>query len=503
MDKAAESASSAEPSQPSPDEYDYIGPYPTQSPDDPPTYVQHDADIREHVQKLVQDARRDGPELPVLCYPKELTLDPLAVVDRQTGFLSEVIVRQRDIVDAYFKAIKSRTDEVVALFIDSGLVTTETTNDQGRTPLLAAVEAGNVRTVQQLMDYGADVNAFGVTANFSPPRYGKPQPQIRRTPLMVAAEKGNLTLVKLLIETFNADDAAIAPDGQLALRLAAANGHRDVVQYLPARRGGGWRRWKTKHQTAMRRAKKAGEKIYMFLKVLLWYIPKFFVWDVPKHLVVKPLVRGARWLGEHRKELPTIIAEWMKRTAKRVVECGKRVGRWAKTVPRKTWELIKKIPDATKELCKAIWGFIKEVPKAAWTALLWIWDGIKKIGISIGSVVGRLLSFIHTVISAVVSFFRNITLKDIWDGFCIFLRAVFIDAPVKIWEFLCKFGDVSYKVMVSLFGCLGECAWWILRALLELVVYVPKKVGVILGALAQSVGGGCQEVLIWFNPKRA
>ena len=66
---------------------------------------------------------------------------------------------------------------------------------------------------------------------------------------MIAAEKGNLTIVKLLIEAYHADDKLIAKDGQIALRLAASNGHREVVDYLPSRSGGGMKRWKRKYCT--------------------------------------------------------------------------------------------------------------------------------------------------------------------------------------------------------------------------------------------------------------
>lgn len=57
----------------------------------------------------------------------------------------------------------------------------------------------------------------------------------------MAAEKAKLLVVRYLME-HGADDALLAPDGQLALRLAAKAIHREIVAYLPSRRIGGWKR---------------------------------------------------------------------------------------------------------------------------------------------------------------------------------------------------------------------------------------------------------------------
>jgi hypothetical protein len=58
---------------------------------------------------------------------------------------------------------------------------------------------------------------------------------------MFASSIGSLPIVKLLFEApYSAHDALVAPDGQIALRLASTTaGHRTIVEYLPARRVGG------------------------------------------------------------------------------------------------------------------------------------------------------------------------------------------------------------------------------------------------------------------------
>jgi hypothetical protein len=130
-----------------------------------------------------------------------------------------------------------------------------------------------------------------------PPRY------FQRTPLQYAAEKGNLAMVKVLMEEFGADDSLVAPDGSLALRLAAQNGHGDVVAYLPARTGGSWKRWKAAHEWEMERIKAAGEKIFWFVKVIGFDIPRVLLWYAPPE-VWKQRVKVARWMKRQVVLLP-------------------------------------------------------------------------------------------------------------------------------------------------------------------------------------------------------
>lgn len=187
-----------------------------------------------------------------------------------------------DVENSFFTAIKNKQSEIVAILIESKLVTLAMVVYQGRTPLIIATAAGNVRMVQELVDFGADVNEWG--------RWKGQE----RTPLMVAAAEGNLTLVKLFMDIFHADDALVAPDGQMALRLAVEGGWREVVEFLPARRGGGWTRWKVQHAVAVRRVREAVLEIYHFCEFLVWKVPKSLVWTLPKEVVFRPCASGPR-----------------------------------------------------------------------------------------------------------------------------------------------------------------------------------------------------------------
>lgn len=108
----------------------------------------------------------------------------------------------------------------------------------------------------------------------------------------------------------------------------------------------------------------------------------------------------------------------------------------------------------------------------------------------------------HTVVVAVGTFFRNVTLKDVWDGFVAFVRAVVVEGPKRLWLWMRKFGHTAIKMLDALWGWYGRLLGWIFWILIKALTYVPRKVWEILASMFRSVGYGCKEVLIWINPKR-
>jgi hypothetical protein len=467
-----------------PQQFSINGSPKAQSPEDPPLYLENDSTLSERIAQLTQLASSHAHPLPITSYP-QIELSRRTLIYNITP--DPIIKHRQEVVDAYFEAIKTRKDEVVAALIESGVVSPETTSADGRTPLLAAIEAGHIRTVQQLMDFNADVNSFGIVSGLDPLRRSGSKddtPTIFRSPLMVAAETGNLTIVKLLIECYGADDALVAPDGELALRLAASNEHREIVRYLPTRRRGGWKRWKTKHRNAVKRIERAGVGIASFFWVLGFEVPKFFLWSIPKHAIVLPLWRCVKWMYTHPAELPERIARLLKK-----------IGRAMKKAPTVLWLF-------GKELNQFIWNSIKSSPKAMKVALLWAWSGLQKMGGVVANAFKRFISFIHTAFVAVVSFFRTITLRDIWDGFKSFLHSLFVDGPRKGWEWICAFDKMILKMLEAMWGCTGRLLRVLLRAFIGIFTYVPIRLWEILVSAAGSMGSAFREVLIWINPKR-
>lgn len=85
-----------------------------------------------------------------------------------------------------------------------------------RGSLHSAVERGDLKTVQQHIAYGTDVNA--------PNSEGW-------TPLHLAAKKGDLPITQALLKA-GADVTRQGPLGETALMLAQRGGHTTVVQAL-------------------------------------------------------------------------------------------------------------------------------------------------------------------------------------------------------------------------------------------------------------------------------
>jgi len=353
--------------------------------------------------------------------------------------------------------------------------------------------------------------------------------QVIRTPLMLAASIGSLPIVKLLFEPpYSANDALVAPDGQIALRLASAGGHRAIVEYLPSRRAGGFLRWRTHNAAAIARMKSALRKIGSFIKFFIWDLPKFFVWSIPKHGFVLPIVRLCKWCWANRKRFGCWCKHQITEMPKRVVRAGKWVGRGVKKIPKviketgkAVWNVAKKIPKAIKETGKELWKFgtqtlprwIKNIalwlwdvitvriPKAIVVVAKWIWSGISSLGKAAWDAVRKVASFLNTILQAIVTFLRNVTLRDIWNGFCDLLRAIFVTFPRTLWSWMQKFGEVSYEIMRALLGWFGELLWWIAYIVKWLVLYIPSKLWIVLQSLGSSIARGWSELMVWFNPK--
>ena len=320
---------------------------------------------------------------------------------------------------------------------------------------------------------------------------------------MYAASTGSLPIIKLLFEApYSANDTLVAPDGQIALRLASAAGHRTIVEYLPSRRAGGFLRWKTQHALAIERMKAPLRKIGSFIKVFVWHMPKFFFWSVPK-LVVLPVVRGCKWCSANRRK----FGGWCKY---QVTEMPRRIVRAGKWI----WKGVKKIPKTIKEMWKfgtqvlprwlALWFWdliTVQIPKAIVVVTRWVWSGINSLGKASWGIILKMVSLLHTILQAIVTFLRNVTLRDIWNGFCDVLRAIFVSFPMTLWSWIRRFAGVSFEVMDTLFGWFGVLLWWIVIGLQWLVLYIPFKLWIVLQNLGGSIARGCSELMVWINPR--
>jgi ankyrin repeat protein len=148
----------------------------------------------------------------------------------------------RDIWDSIFNVIENGQIDALDHFVNLGFDVNTPHPQRKQYPIFHAVKYSQTNMMRHLINLKADVNVWSVPQGlyaFSPLEYER-----SRTPLMCAAEQGNLNICKILCESAFADPMLIAPDGQTAQRLAARNGHKEIVQYLPAHRGGAFLRLK-------------------------------------------------------------------------------------------------------------------------------------------------------------------------------------------------------------------------------------------------------------------
>ncbi|KAL7931571.1 hypothetical protein V8C35DRAFT_309825 [Trichoderma chlorosporum] len=395
---------------------------------------------------------------------------------------------QREIVANFFRYIAQKQNDAVSDIIVNGFVSPDTPNDRGETPLISAVSNNDAAMVRLLVSLGATIDGYGsYSQNGS-------RTLLQRTPLQVAAAEGKLGIVKILRE-LGADDSLVAPDGAMALRLAAENGHREVVEFLPTRRGGAWKRWKVTHEKQMRRIRRILEKIGLVLEFLFWKVPKFLLWTVPKHIITtvpkaifvtlpKEIWQRRHKIGSWCNRQITKFPSHMKKTAKLTGQGMKEAGKAIQKMPGKMWEILKRIPGAL------------------WIIISWIGKGLGRIGIAAFNILKRVVSLIHTTIQAVAGFFRAITLQDIANGFRAIFRAIFIEFPKAMAYFVTSFGEISLEVLGNVLGSFGKGIFYTFALVFVLLRWLPAKIWEMLVACGVSMRKGGEELLVWINPKR-
>ncbi|TFB02766.1 hypothetical protein CCMA1212_005503 [Trichoderma ghanense] len=211
----------------------------------------------------------------------------------------------------------------------------------------------------------------------------------------------------------------------------------------------------------MQRVRRILEKIGCILKFFVWTVPKSLLWTIPKHVVT------------------TVPKAVFVTLPKEVWERRHKVGPWCKRQIYKFPIRVKKVADYAK-----------------------IATGLGNIGTAAFDILERLASLAHTIIEAVMSFFRAVTLRDVVNGFCAVLRAVFVDFPKAAAWFMTTVGKTAYEVFGYILGTLGKVIFYAVDLTIRLLGWLPRKTWEMLLGCGKSVGKGVEEVLVWINPKR-
>lgn len=377
--------------------------------------------------------------------------------------------RQQAIVTLFHTAVKEKNSELVLAMVRRGVVSPDVPDVSKQTPLATAVREGNLHMVKLLLDLGAAVNTPIRSRNEKIPqwkrrKFAEDPPEIERTPLMLAAADGRLAIVKLLMDA-GADDGIIAPDGQMALRLAADGGHREIVDYLPLRRGGALRRWMVHNGQALDRIQRAADALYRFVKAFVWVIPKFFLFDLP-NMTLKGMASLAKWTWKkvrpYGSQLRAAIArlpdhlraaaQWLWRSLQRlpgILKTGvEATGRWLKAAVQHTWAIVQELPAALASIAhqagKATWRAAKwcghqviAMPSYVVAAARWTRDAAVTAGRWAGRATIAISRFVRSAIITVAKF--------LWRAICALPAAVSM-----VWKWLKTSATAIGRALVAL-----------------------------------------------------
>lgn len=181
-----------------------------------------------------------GREQPVPLYTAESSS-----TETDTAIREQIANGDVKLWDSVFNVVEQGQLDTLDHFIKLGFDINKPHPRRNSYPIFVAVKASQTNMMRHLINQNADVNSWSaIPEGESCRKFSIYTSERARTPLMCAAEQGNLNICKILCETAFADPMLIAPDGQTAQRLAAKKGHKEIVQYLPAHRGGAWLRLK-------------------------------------------------------------------------------------------------------------------------------------------------------------------------------------------------------------------------------------------------------------------
>ncbi|KAI3328724.1 hypothetical protein F4824DRAFT_506195 [Ustulina deusta] len=310
--------------------------------------------------------------------------------------------RHTDVLADYFAAIRAGNEDRLRALLAAGPLTVPSTTREGVTPLLAAIDAGRLRSVRVLLEAGADPNGYGVVGRTGPEwvGYGRAatgSSEIHGTPLQLAAARGK-----------PGDGEAAGGDvwGRRGARAAA---------------GGGLRRWKTKHEVAVRRARGAARRGRGRLSSSSGFTCRGSSCGGRRSTWLSSLSSGAR--SGYGGIVQSCLDAWLP-------GCGyfggsRRICRGMSGISRDACLGL-----SVMALLRRCAGFLRL-------------RGLQPCGYGMGYrslrglLVGgfdRLFSFLHTALVAAGAFFKDVTLENVWEGFVAFVHAVGVEGPRRLYH---------------------------------------------------------------------
>ncbi|KAK0468594.1 ankyrin repeat-containing domain protein [Armillaria novae-zelandiae] len=366
--------------------------------------------------------------------------------------------------------------DLVSHFITSTpcLATPNTLSCFGNTPLFTAVRARHIEMVRLLIAHGVDANnkiflaiQRGEQVDMGPLL---DRGIILRTPLMEAASTGQIAMVKLLMKDCAADDTLVAPDGQTALRLAAASGQHEITAFLPSRRLGAVKRIQFRSRKAIKRIKVISRKLYDIGKFFFWKIPKFFLWTIPKEIWEVATWKNAFRVGKFF--FWSVPKFFIYRVPKFFL--------WS--IPK---YLITEFPWVS--FGKYLWRKIKQIPGFLKRVGITVYHLLVTMANKVSEVVKRFLSLLHTIALAIWTVLKDITLRDPFSWTCLQV----------VWQGV----KALYRLLNKTFRCTLEIAWKVIKWVYRVIVYIPKQLLRICGEVGAVVVRLGKEIIVYIRPK--
>ena len=115
--------------------------------------------------------------------------------------------------------------------------------------------------------------------------------------------------------------------------------------------------------------------------------------------------------------------------------------------------------------------------------------------------ISSIVSLGHTLVSAIVDFFRSITLMDIINGIIIVFRHIFIEFPQLLWKGVKALARGIHITLAKFFGVIYWTGYYIMYGLGWIALYVPKRIWRIVASVVGGIEKAFKELWVWISPK--
>ncbi|KAL7897358.1 hypothetical protein HDV63DRAFT_262168 [Trichoderma sp. SZMC 28014] len=395
-----------------------------------------------------------------------------------------------------FNAIALGQEDIVRNFVEKYPETSNTPNEHGETPLIAAVRVNEPEIVRHLLWNGAKVDVLG---NYS---QGGQSCEIMRTALQVAAAEGKLDIIRILREN-RADVFLYAPDGANALQLAAANNHQSVVEHIQkAYAGNIGRSLVTRSDSKLDDhtditevhpvpAQRVQERNERNLDCITWAIPKFILDKTPTTVI--SAINNV--LVDRPKEVRLLRKNVKAWCQEQIQDFPARLQKGLDLVDRETKDalgLATKIPERTGQL-------MKRAPNAFWTIMMYIGTLFSKIGSIAPYLLKQITAIVQTIAKAMATV-QAATISSI-KGIMSSIRSVFTQVFKGLLALVARLKQAKCAMLETGMSSLNKIIMIFAALALGLCILFSKRTGGLLQAPANLAKKGVQEMLGLMGPK--